>query len=643
MLAAVLWRQNEFLSAETEFRQAIASLQTALQRDPNVFRIRVHHMETLRLAAVNLLADSYSARKRTRLDEASQLTDEFIAAGERLWKDFPERARLLDSLVAGPGILYDRLVESQEHERAAKYLQVALNWIRVESMQKPLPEQGLLREKLYERAMLLYLTQQIDESKLAFQECLALSSSIVDAAQQFDFQPNSDPPKGAEQALVWHAHISATCPFPDLVDFAQASKLLDVLQARNGPADERNDISFLIALLNLHRGKFANALRPTLRRHRFIYYYPEVDWLYMEAIAHCRLGNQATAEGLVYKAAVQPQHANLHAVLLRRECEALIGIDPKAPNDKFIESVQFELKVLQPETTLLRENELWRFDDRGQYPGVDWPQVDFDDRQWKSGKAPLGYSSNEQTQISYGPNLTDKLPSAFFRRTVNLPPTVPPSPLLRLDLRRDDAALVYLNGAEVVRDGLYLRRTWSSYADQQVTGPEETHFHTYILPHCDGVERTVVVAVELHQCDATSADLVMDMRLSAPWVVEITAWADSDARQAIAEKASSVLLDLPFPAGFGGSGEVLSTKESTYPIIQPWQLGQRIVVVNQSEGEDKRDGGATYVLTQDQVQQLIAGEKVTWLAVISSTTRPLTAEDLESLDPGLFRIDFHRQ
>ncbi len=63
----------------------------------------------------------------------------------------------------------------------------------------------------------------------------------------------------------------------------------------------------------------------------------------------------------------------------------------------------------------------WKYLDTAEGPGKDWHKADFDDSQWKSGQAPLGYGDEHIKQtISFGDDEEDKNICAFFRRTVEM-------------------------------------------------------------------------------------------------------------------------------------------------------------------------------------------------------------------------------
>ena len=112
--------------------------------------------------------------------------------------------------------------------------------------------------------------------------------------------------------------------------------------------------------------------------------------------------------------------------------------------------------------------------------------------------------------------------TTYFRRTFSV--TNPGAlPSLTLRLLRDDGAIVYLNGAEVLRSNMPGGAVSSSMlASTTVVGADESAFVTAAISPTLLVAGSNVIAVELHQSEVTSSDLSFDLELlggSAPAVV----------------------------------------------------------------------------------------------------------------------------
>src|SRR5205823_5713813 len=96
----------------------------------------------------------------------------------------------------------------------------------------------------------------------------------------------------------------------------------------------------------------------------------------------------------------------------------------------------------------------WQYLDAGQAAPPDWNSPAFDASGWRTGAAPLGYGRpGMTTTISYGRAPEGKPITAYFRRKVDVPDLRKVANLV-LDLRRDDGAVVYWNGVEILRSNL---------------------------------------------------------------------------------------------------------------------------------------------------------------------------------------------
>lgn len=79
----------------------------------------------------------------------------------------------------------------------------------------------------------------------------------------------------------------------------------------------------------------------------------------------------------------------------------------------------------------------------------------FDDGSWSAGPAELGYGDNdEQTVIGYGGSSSNRYISTWFRKSFDVTESRVRDGIFFLHLLKDDGAIVYLNGQEVVRVNL---------------------------------------------------------------------------------------------------------------------------------------------------------------------------------------------
>ncbi len=167
-----------------------------------------------------------------------------------------------------------------------------------------------------------------------------------------------------------------------------------------------------------------------------------------------------------------------------------------------------------PPQTFITTGHVWKFLDDGSNQGTAWRQNGFDDSSWSQGPSELGYGSDGEgsgTTLSYGPSSSNKYATTYFRTDVDIPD---PSKFLRFTLRLkyDDAAAVYLNGAEIIRTpNLSANATSNQYATS-TTNSEDSWFD-YTIPISSFHPGTNNLAVEIHQGSGTSSDMRMDMVL----------------------------------------------------------------------------------------------------------------------------------
>ncbi|MCX7872089.1 MAG: Ig-like domain-containing protein [Verrucomicrobiae bacterium] len=171
--------------------------------------------------------------------------------------------------------------------------------------------------------------------------------------------------------------------------------------------------------------------------------------------------------------------------------------------------------VPQPvQITLIPQGAIWYYLATNNDAPANWYQFSYDHSRWQSGPAELGYGENDEaTRVSYGSDSNNKWITTYFRRyfTVNDPMAITN---LTLNLKRDDGAIVYINGVEVVRDLLPEGTvTWSTLAEN---APDDgQNFNPFTINPSTLIHGTNLIAVEIHQSSASSSDLSFDISLVA--------------------------------------------------------------------------------------------------------------------------------
>jgi hypothetical protein len=176
--------------------------------------------------------------------------------------------------------------------------------------------------------------------------------------------------------------------------------------------------------------------------------------------------------------------------------------------------------------TMVPHGAVWKFLDTGAdlgasdivvghpaYSSAQWKHPDFGDSGWASGPAVFGYGEADVvTPVSYGPSSTNKYITTYFRHSFTLA-NVGEVLSASLDIRRDDGAIIYLNGQEIARTSMNAGPTGSTTL--AITAPDDgVDFNPFAVPPGVLVEGRNVLAIELHQSTATSSDLRFDFGLS---------------------------------------------------------------------------------------------------------------------------------
>jgi len=166
-------------------------------------------------------------------------------------------------------------------------------------------------------------------------------------------------------------------------------------------------------------------------------------------------------------------------------------------------------------TTLIPYNSSWKYLDKGTNQGTAWRAASFNDAAWVSGNAQLGYGDgDEATIVSYGSRSSNKYITTYFRKTISVP-DISQFIGYTLSLKRDDGAVVYLNGTEIFRTNMpsgtigYTTRATAAASDDGNTAQVKALTSSQII------QGTNTIAVEIHQNVNTSSDCSFDLELKA--------------------------------------------------------------------------------------------------------------------------------
>ena len=163
----------------------------------------------------------------------------------------------------------------------------------------------------------------------------------------------------------------------------------------------------------------------------------------------------------------------------------------------------------------------WRYDQSGADLGSAWKEVNYNDAAWPSGRGVLALetlaavTALTNTVLSLSNAANERILTYYFRTRfvcTNDPATV----YLTASNLVDDGAVVYLNGTEVYR--LHMPSgpvNSTTLAASSVTGTGEGVFVKTAFSSAPLVQGTNVLAVEVHQVDAASSDVVFGLAVRA--------------------------------------------------------------------------------------------------------------------------------
>ena len=169
---------------------------------------------------------------------------------------------------------------------------------------------------------------------------------------------------------------------------------------------------------------------------------------------------------------------------------------------------------------LISTGSQWKYLDDGTSP-TSWYTASFDDSAWKSGASPLGYDTDNKmtdlikTTVNYGSS-NSKYVTTYFRRKFTVDED--PSSYLQIKLRllRDDGAVVWINGKEIIRSNLRENFESNPLADNYAIPKRAAiRYLTYDIDPSWLRQGENTIAVEVHQTSRSSSDIIMDVEILA--------------------------------------------------------------------------------------------------------------------------------
>ena len=162
--------------------------------------------------------------------------------------------------------------------------------------------------------------------------------------------------------------------------------------------------------------------------------------------------------------------------------------------------------------TDIYKGDSWSYWDKGSLDGTDWKTSSVSN--WAQGPTPLGYGkSSIVTTISYGGNSSQKYPTYYFRKDLQIDTEPANIASMTLSFTADDGFVVYINGTEACR---YLmpegEPTFETYATTYA--PDNPDSGTIDLPVSLLRNGKNIIAVEVHNNVPGSTDIYWDAEIS---------------------------------------------------------------------------------------------------------------------------------
>lgn len=185
----------------------------------------------------------------------------------------------------------------------------------------------------------------------------------------------------------------------------------------------------------------------------------------------------------------------------------------ESPTPRAVNQCPFVLPA--PELmTIVPYTQLWKYEASGTDLGTEWKEIAYDDSNWVSGPGLLGFEGAVlaeplRTPIANGGGI----PTFYFRSAfvVDAPAA---GANIEMTCFVDDGAAFYLNGQEIAgtRINLAPDAGFTTYASGSVGNAAP---RTIALPSGQLRVGTNVLAVEVHQANPTSSDMVFGLKLDA--------------------------------------------------------------------------------------------------------------------------------
>ena len=202
----------------------------------------------------------------------------------------------------------------------------------------------------------------------------------------------------------------------------------------------------------------------------------------------------------------------------------LDGSDPRVEGGEIAAgAIQYSGADPAPiDVPVIAKGDVWKYSDAGAKPADNWTASDYDDSSWSSGASRLGFASSGTfgtTLNRYvgGGSSGTQVTTYYFRKTFTMPAGAELITEMKASLDCDDGYIAYINGVEVKRDQV-ASTDYSAFSTATNMGEKND---TFTFPAGTLVEGENVIAVEVHQCNASSTDVWWNLALSYAQAVNV--------------------------------------------------------------------------------------------------------------------------
>jgi len=166
--------------------------------------------------------------------------------------------------------------------------------------------------------------------------------------------------------------------------------------------------------------------------------------------------------------------------------------------------------------SIIKTGDEWFFYDKAENPPENWfKESDALNNDWNIGTTPLGYGDSAvKTKISFGNNPDNKTIASYFKKTFYLDDPFKYI-LYKLNVKKDDGIVVYLNGKEITRidmpEGEINHKSLAR--GLIVMGEMEKVIHTIVLSPEDFIVGKNTISASVHKANTTSVDCIFNIEL----------------------------------------------------------------------------------------------------------------------------------